>query len=166
MKPELFGRGSWYFIFKFFFLYNKKLIDQYELFDMIREKKEFDKKLDEMRSIYFKNNILFSYNFIKNASAEEIRNNADHYITEELKKKINYIINGLPCEECKTHAKEHISKNNIYESDSFLYIFHFFIELRNRFYPNEIDRSLFETKDDLIKNEDYFFYRIINTSIV
>lgn len=165
MKPELFGRGAWLFIFKLFFYYSKKIIEQNELVNLIRQEEEFNKKLEHVRYVFFKDNILFSYNYLKNGNLKTIKNNIEQYNTEHLKNKLSKIINSLPCEECKTHATEHIHINHVYNSDSFFYIFHFFLELRNRFYKNTIDRNLFETYDDFTKNEGFFFLSLIDATV-
>lgn len=67
------------------------------------------------------------------------------------------MIEGLPCDECRMHSQKIINKNNIYNTDSMYYIFHFFIELRNTFYQNKINRSMFDTEEDCIKNKNLFF---------
>lgn len=164
MKPELFGRGSWYFIFKMFFYYINKEKQEIDLILSIKSKKEYDEKLDSVRKILLKDS-LFSYNYILKTDIKELINVLKYFNVESLKSKLNLIINGLPCEECKQHALKHMSINNVFNSNCFFYIFHFFLELRNRFYENKIDRALFETEEDFIKNETLFFSKIINTNL-
>lgn len=165
MKPELFGRGSWYFIFKIFYYYKNQEEQCVNLVKSIKDKKTYDKKLDAAIKIFFKNNKNFTYDIIKEFKLEDLIKKVKVYNIEQLKKKLSYIINGLPCEECKQHALEHMSNNNIHNSIDFLYIFHFFIELRNHFYSNKINRELFDSIEDLSKNEQLLFYKIINTNI-
>lgn len=164
MKPELFGRGSWYFIFKMFFYYINKEKQEIDLILSIKSKKEYDEKLDSVRKILLKDS-LFSYNYILKTDIKELINVLKYFNVESLKSKLNLIINGLPCEECKQHALKHMSINNVFNSNCFFYIFHFFLELRNKFYENKIDRALFETEEDFIKNETLFFSKIINTNL-
>lgn len=164
MKPELFGRGSWYFIFKIFFYYLNKQKQERELILLIKSK-GYDEKLDSLRKTLLKEDSIFTYNYILNNNIEDLEKDLQHNNIESLKKKLNLIINGLPCDECRQHALKHMHVNNIFNSDSFFYIFHFFLELRNRFYENRIDRALFETEEDFIKNETLFFSKIINTKL-
>lgn len=131
MNPKLFGRGSWYFLFFVFYEY-------------------FEKEQKEICSL--KNNIVSKKNIDENFE-ERIRINN----LESLKKKINIMIEGLPCDECRMHTKIFLNKNNIYNSTSMYYIFHFFIELRNSFYENKIQRSMFDNPKDCIKNKELFF---------
>jgi hypothetical protein len=165
MKPELFGRGSWYFIFKIFFYYMNKEKQILELFTLIKSNNCYDEKLDSIRKALLNDNSTFSYNYILKTNLEELNKVLKLYNVESLKKRLNIIINSLPCEECRQHALKHMQVNNIFNSDCFFYIFHFFLELRNKFYDNKIDRRLFNTKQDFNKNETLFFSKIINTKL-
>lgn len=165
MKPELFGRGSWYFIFKIFFYYMNKERQIKDLFKRIKLNNSYDEKLETIRKALLNNNSTFTYQYILETNLDDLEQKVKLYNVESLKKRLNLIINGLPCEECKEHALKHMQINNVFNSNCFFYIFHFFLELRNRFYENEIDRGLFETEQDFIKNETLFFSKIINTKL-
>lgn len=165
MKPVLFGRGTWCFIFETLIYFYEQEIKHIKLILLIKSKKAYDPELEYKRKIYFKDNIFLSYKKIQKGNQEDLIKVLKHVNIEHLKKKINYIINSLPCEECKQHSLMHMSANQIYNSNCFFYIFHFFLELRNHFYNNPIDRSLFNNGNDLLKNKKLLFQKLINTTL-
>lgn len=165
MQPKLFGRGTWYFIFKILFYYYKQERKHIEIILLIKAKESYDNNLDNFRKFFFKDNIFLTYEKIQQGNQNDLINIVKQLNIEHLKKKIHYIINSLPCEECKQHSLMHMNANQIFNSNCFFYIFHFFLELRNQFYPNIINRSLFNNGNDFINNEKMLFEKLINTNI-
>lgn len=165
MQPTLFGRGTWYFIFKILYYFYRQEKKNIELVLLIKNTSGFDENLNRLRYVYFNNNIFFTYESIQKGNTDNLIALIKYNNIEQLKKKLNHIIQGLPCEECKQHSLALMKANNIFNSQCFFYIFHFFIELRNKFYSNIIDRSLFNTDFDIIKNEKILFSKIINTRL-
>ncbi|QKE44557.1 putative FAD-linked sulfhydryl oxidase [Yalta virus] len=165
MEPKLFGRGTWYFIFKILFYFYKQERKQIDIILYIRSKETYDSNLDNLRRIFFKDNDLLTYEKIQKENKDDLINIVKRTNVEQLKKKIHYIIHSLPCEECKQHSLRHIGVNHIFESISFFYIFHFFLELRNRFYPNVIQRTMFNNGKDLLRNEKMLLQKLLNTNL-
>lgn len=157
MNPSLFGRGTWVLFFQFFFYFIKNLNKKKNYLLIIKN----DNKTIEERTKYLNkfNNIY--HDFILNKTEKEIIDKMYKNDTENLKKKLVILISSLPCHECKNHCLENMEINKILNSDSIFYIFHFFIELRNIFYNNKIDRTLFNTEESILNNEKYLFETII-----
>ncbi|AKS26456.1 putative FAD-linked sulfhydryl oxidase [Diachasmimorpha longicaudata entomopoxvirus] len=81
---------------------------------------------------------------------------------EDFKYLLNIFLGSLPCEECKTNCMESMNKNKIYDTDDFLVIFHFFLELYNKFHKqNPIDRTRFENYAELETNKKYLFDQML-----
>jgi hypothetical protein len=129
MDPKVFGRGTWFFIFVLIYHF---IHLTYKEIDNFFKSKEV-KKYSEPDEYYIK--------IIENK-----------YL-ELLKKKISIIISSLPCNECKQHSNHAIIENNIYNATSIYVILHFFIELRNNFYNNKIDRLSLKNVINIIENE-------------
>lgn len=81
---------------------------------------------------------------------------------EEIKYILEIIINSLPCSDCRNHTFEHMKKNKIFESTVLLYIFHFFVELYNKFHTKKIDRTKFDDELNFKLNKKYLFDTIIS----
>lgn len=163
MKPELFGRGSWYLIFTTFYYYQDKLNKYMLKIKNIKESLNHDnsKHIEiEIKKIFTHPSLIKIEN-IKKLNLKELYIIINNSIMEILKNKILLIINSLPCLQCKDHSILLLNKNNILNTNSFLYMFHFFIELRNSFYPNKIDRALFNNMSDISQNKDYLLFNII-----
>lgn len=169
MEPGLFGRGSWAFIFYilYFFIDDLKKIDNY-----IKKNDEFDFKLS---SVNLKiedtddndtDNTKIN-NFIKSLDKDgkdEIVLFLKEKIFDLVEKKITTLLYSLPCSTCIEHSIKNLekNKNNVFESRDFLNVFHFFLELRNSFYENQIDRKLFDSYQDVIENKIFLFKKIIS----
>lgn len=162
MDPKLFGRGSWYFIFNILFYFNLRFRNiQLLINDIKRENfptSDFKKRLF---NLFPHNSSLSSINYILQTSIQELNEECEIDNLELLKKRLMQIINGLPCANCRKHSLKAMEDNSIMSSSSFLYIFHFFIELRNKFYKKKIDRTMFDTTVDLEKNHGYLLYTLV-----
>lgn len=137
MDPKIFGRGTWFFIFVLI----------YHFIHLTH--REFDK--------YFKNKEINTH--VK-PDHIYIKNIENKYL-ELLKHKLSIIISSLPCNECKQHSNDSMIENNIYNSDSIYVILHFFIELRNKFYRNKIDRLALKNVINIITNEKIILRQIL-----
>lgn len=131
----------------------------------VKKKTMDETSFQEIKTRFFKLDSTITYSFFEREDEYVLVRLIKRLNVEQLKKKLSYVINALPCEECKQHSLHHMNANRIFESSSFFYIFHFFLELRNRFYENEIKRTLFNTRDDLLKNESFLFSKLMNTSL-
>lgn len=129
MDPKIFGRGTWFFIFSLIYHFIHLIYNELDTYFKSKEIKSYIKSDDY---------------YIKKIEKKYL---------ELLKKKISIIIASLPCNECKQHSNNAIIENNIYNADSIYIILHFFIELRNKFYVNKIDRLSLKNVINIIKNE-------------
>ncbi|AKR04201.1 disulfide (thiol) oxidoreductase [Salmon gill poxvirus] len=59
-----------------------------------------------------------------------------------LKKLTWLIVSGLPCEECREHAKLNITKNNIMSSEDWNVILLFYASLYNTFKTDRPDQTI------------------------
>lgn len=157
MNPHIFGRGSWIIFFQFFFFYMKNLIKKKNYINLIKDKNNSleirTKTLENFKPEY--------HYFILNHDEEEIIEKMYKNDLENFKKKLVILVSSLPCNDCVEHCLRNMNKNKVLESECFFYILHFFIELRNMFYTNKINRTLFNDEDGLEANEIFLFKILI-----
>lgn len=163
MKPQLFGRGTWYYIFFIFVYFNERYKN---IITTLKEVKKSGKpSIQDCKNlkIFFGDHEISSPKYIYKKTLDELIEEAYTLNLELLKKRLMRIVSSLPCEHCKMHSIEAMTLNNVMSSQSFFFIFHFFLVLRNSFYPNKIDRRLFESVDDLEKNKKDLLFQLIKT---
>lgn len=167
MEPEIFGRGSWLFIFQMLFYYYNILDQGFNYLSNIKASHNI-KNIENLENIEIDNTeikkIFGSISKIQKLDLETSYNIFNNIIIEDLKKKIMTVISGLPCQQCKEHSLQNLNMNNIFNTTSFLYIFHFFIDFRNLFYLNKIDRKLINNFTDIGLQERNIIYNIIKTN--
>lgn len=137
MDPKIFGRGTWFFIFVMIYHFIHLTYQDIDQYFINKDKRKFiytDK--------YYISKIENKY-------------------LEKLKHKLSILISALPCNECKLHTNEAMIENNIYNADSIYIILHFFIELRNQFYTNKIDRMSLKNVINIISKEKIFLRQIL-----
>lgn len=157
MDPKIFGRGTWFFIFKliYFFIHNmhKEIDIFFKIKDLMITPNSDPELIENVKKKYPE----YIKNIDNNNYIEVIKKNN----LEMLKKKISILVSSLPCNECKIHTNECLNVNNIYETDSIYIILHFFIELRNKFYDLKIDRLALKDVSSIIKNEKFLLKQIL-----
>jgi excinuclease UvrABC ATPase subunit len=163
MKPQLFGRGTWYYIFFLFIYFNERYKNITNTLRDVKKNGKASPQDCKNLKIFFEDNELSNPTYIYKKTIEELTEEAYTTNLELLKKRLMRIISSLPCDHCKTHSLEAMALNNIMSSQSFFFIFHFFLVLRNTFYPNQIDRRMFESVDDLEKNKQKLLFQLIKT---
>lgn len=138
MDPKIFGRGTWFFIFVMIYHFIHLIYQDIDQYFIDQDKRKI---------------IHTDKNYIKNIENKYL---------EILKQKLSLLISALPCNECKHHTNDAMIENNIYNADSIYTILHFFIELRNQFYPNnKIDRKTLKNVINIISNEKIFLRQIL-----
>lgn len=151
MDPKLFGRGTWIFLFVLIYFFGVDII-------LIEE---FENNKNDLKILI---NSINSINITENNNLENRQlflSNLKYSIMQVMKHRLRIMLKALPCNKCINHTFINIKNNNVFDSDNFLYIFHFFIELRNNFYINKIDRSLFNTNNDFINNKKKLFHSLL-----
>lgn len=157
MNPHIFGRGSWVIFFQFFFFNIKNVIKKKNYIKIIKDKNNSSETRTKVLEIFRPE----YHHFILNNDETDIIEKMYKNDLENFKKKLVMLVTSLPCNECVEHCLKNMNKNKVLESDCFFYILHFFIELRNLFYSNKINRTLFDDEDNLEKNENYLFQILI-----
>lgn len=157
MNPHIFGRGSWFIFFQIFYYFIKNLIKKKNYINIIKNK---NKTIEERIEYLNKFNQNY-HDFILNNTETDLIIKINKIDIEDFKKKLVILISSLPCNDCKNHCFLNMNNNKILESENIYFIFHFFIELRNNFYSNKIDRNFFDTEENIIKNENILFEIII-----
>ncbi len=153
MDPRMFGRGTWVMIFHMIYMFILD-INQIKIFRIEKKKlSDLPSLIQNIRSIYINPNLDSESKNDLNMFLIE----AEDTILELFKKNINRLIDSLPCNDCKQHTKKYLKKNNLYDEDDIFLFLHFFIELRNYFYHNKIDRKLFKTESEIIENKKLLF---------
>lgn len=137
MNPKIFGRGTWFFIFVMIYHFIHLMYQEIDKYFLDKDKDTLTLSDDD---------------YIKNIENKYL---------EKLKHKLSLIISSLPCNECKMHTNKAMITNNIYNTDSIYTILHFFIELRNQFYTNKIDRLSLKNVINIISNEKNFLRQIL-----
>lgn len=149
MDPHIFGRGTWILLFTFLYLFGD---------DILFIKKAINDELITIDEIKKK---IQTITLIKDKLEHNERltylNDLKYTLMEIFMRYLNILLKALPCNHCVKHTLEGLKNNKILDTPSFFIIFHFFIELRNSFYINKIDRRLFNTIDNINKNKPIIF---------
>lgn len=174
MDPRLFGQGTWLLIFHFIYFF----ITDFDLIRSIRMKtinnslgmnnddkkklyEEINKDLEQLSTSKI---LLKKTARINNAeNLENFFNDLTTDIMDLFKKHLYNIFDGLACSVCREHSLNDSMKNEIFKSDDIYKYLIFLIDLRNDFYEDnrKIDRNLFKTEKDFIRNKALLFKALL-----
>lgn len=159
MDPKLFGTGTWAMIFHMIYMFIFDLEQIKKLETQSYDLQTINRILESLTSV----RINIQEDFISSSHTNNILiPNIKNNILELFKKRLSVVIDALPCNVCRSHSQNDLNVNKIFEQEDIFVILHFFIELRNSFYENKINREEFSTSDKIIRNKMHLFKIILN----